>query len=81
MNRTPGRAGRWKAVLAGTAVVAACLTGCAGRSQGYRGIPQPAYSQVDYFQPGHEEELKAEATRIRQAAQLPPYEEGSTVSE
>ena len=74
MRRRAGRlrlfSGCWIAGLA-------AISGCVGQSQNYPGIPQPAYSQAEYFQPGHEEELKAEAARLRQAAQLPPYEEGT----
>ncbi len=76
-GRGQKRAGRYRLVLCLGISGAAALAGCAGQSTHYPGVPQPALSQVDYFQPGQEQQLKAEATRLRQAAQLPPYDEAA----
>jgi hypothetical protein len=55
------------------------VAGCRGGGQYgyYSGVPQPAYSQAPYLQKGHEQELKAEADRLREEAQLASYEEES----
>ena len=71
------RAGQFVLFFGGCIAGLAAVAGCIGQSQSYPGVPQPAFSQAEYFQPGHEEELAAEAARLRQAAQLPPYEEGT----
>jgi hypothetical protein len=70
-------AGQWAVGIGGLAAAVA-LAGCRTGSQyGYAGVPQPAYSQAPYFQKGHEQELKAEADRLREEAQLASYEEES----
>jgi len=70
-------AGQWALGIGGLAAAVA-LAGCRTGSQyGYSGVPQPAYSQAPYFQKGHEQELKAEADRLREEAQLASYEEES----
>jgi len=67
-------AGQW-VFWVGVLAAAAGVAGCRGGQYGYPGVPQPAYSQAEYFQPGHEEELAAEAARLRQQAQPASYEE------
>jgi len=70
-----GGAGQWALGIGGLAAAVA-LAGCRSGSQyGYLGVPRPAYSQAPYFQKGHEQELKAEADRLRGEAQLASYEE------
>lgn len=71
-------AGQWALCGGGVAAAVVALAGCRTGSQyGYSGVPQPAYSQAPYFQKGHEQELKAEADRLRKEAQLASYEEES----
>jgi hypothetical protein len=68
-------AGQW-VLGSGVLVAVLAVAGCRGAQYAsYPGVPQPAYAQTDQFKPGHEEELAAEASRLREEAQFTSYEE------